>query len=49
MKHKMNNAVAVAQEQAPVDRSIQVLLSGLWVANIAFFLYFLLKYGLKLS
>lgn len=48
VKDKMNKAIAVAKEEKPaVHRPVQALLLGLWAANIAFFLYFLLKYGLQ--
>lgn len=46
MKRKINNAISAAREQeAPVNRPVQALLLALWSANIAFFLYFLVKHG----
>jgi len=45
MKQKLSNAVAAVREQAPVNRPVQHLLLALWAANIAFFLYFLVKHG----
>lgn len=45
MKQKMKNAFAAVQEQAPVNRPVQAFLLALWAANIAFFLYFLVKHG----
>lgn len=51
VKRKMNKTAtavqAEVQEQAPVNRPVQFLLLGLWTANIAFFLYFLVRYGFK--
>ncbi|MGV3755255.1 MAG: hypothetical protein ACO1QS_07725 [Verrucomicrobiota bacterium] len=42
----MNKAIATTREEsAPVNRPVQVFLLGLWAANIAFFLYFLVKHG----
>ncbi|HEY1172488.1 MAG TPA: hypothetical protein VGH19_14055 [Verrucomicrobiae bacterium] len=46
----MNKAIAVAKVDKPeVNRPVQALLLGAWAANIAFFLYFLLKYGQQQS
>jgi hypothetical protein len=43
MKHQ---AIAAVREQAaPVNRKVQNLLLALWAANIAFFVYSLLRHG----
>ena len=41
----MNKNASAVQEEAPVNRPVQTLLFALWVANIAFFLYFLVKHA----
>lgn len=45
MTNDMNKNVSALQEEAPVNRPVQALLSCLWVANIAFLLYFLVKHS----
>ncbi len=41
-----NQAItAVREQEAPVNRPVQMLLLSLWTANIAFFLYSVLKHG----
>jgi hypothetical protein len=46
-KEKMKNQAiaAVREQEAPVNRPVQALLLCLWTANIAFFLYSVLKHG----
>jgi hypothetical protein len=43
----MNKAIAVTRDEKAANRPVQALLLGLWTANIAFFLYSLLKYGIN--
>lgn len=50
MRMKMHTnrvRVAVREHGDAGNRPVQVLLLSLWAANIAFFLYFLLKHGLN--
>jgi hypothetical protein len=43
MKHQA--IAAVREQEAPVNRKVQNLLLALWAANIAFFVYSLLRHG----
>lgn len=45
LKMKNQAITAVREQEAPVNRPVQMLLLSLWTANIAFFLYSVLKHG----
>jgi len=45
MTNDMNENASALPHETPANRPVQALLSTLWVANIVFFLYFLVKHS----